>query len=92
VRCKRSSPMNPFVRFGLLALCVAFLAWRFMSRWRAASAMSQAYQGAQAGAVESVTELRSHPRLNELLGAIGPQYRVTFGAPWPANMASSTSL
>jgi hypothetical protein len=73
--------MNPFVRFGLLAICVAFLAWRFMRRWRAASAMSQAYQGAQAGAVESITQLRDHPRLNELLASITAQYRVTFGPP-----------
>src|SRR5450432_4260066 len=73
--------MNPLVRFGLLALCVAFLAWRFVSRWRAASASAEAIQGSLAGAAESLSVLRNHPRLNELLGPLGARRRITFDDP-----------
>jgi hypothetical protein len=73
--------MNPFVRFGLLGLCVVYLGWRVMRRWRAASASAEAIQGSLAGAAESLAELRNHPRLSELLAPLAGRYRVTFDEP-----------
>jgi hypothetical protein len=75
--------MNPFLRFGLLALALAFLAYRFMRRWRAASVMSDAIHGSLAGAAESLSELRRHPRLAEITGPLAARYRLTFDAPKP---------